>query len=452
MTRAAVRKPAAAPRLVKAAASSRLVDDVSSRLVDDEAPPLAALAPFDAMGDAVALIDRRQRTVAGGTRALAQVLEAAGVDLAWPAPLSAWGAALPGLLEGLDAMHGAGEPTRDAQEDARGNDRDDARADAHHPPHRWRCGAAEDLAVEATALDPRWLLLRLHDDRQHRREQREALRRQLHDRESLLFTSRSVSVGEVGSVLAHELNQPIGAVANLLRGLRLRVARRALDDAAAAEELQAIERAIDQVMFAARVIQRIREFTHARAPQLEALDLVRLLHGSASLLDWDWQRTGVALELDIPAGPVHVRGDATMLQQVVANLMRNALDALREHPPATPHVVLALRRQGEEAVVSIADNGAGMSEQAEQRLFVPFTSSKPTGLGIGLSICRSFVELHQGRLWFTRNDGGGCTFHFRLPLAHAAAAAGAGAGDGARAADIQGAPGTPRAETRGAVS
>jgi two-component system, LuxR family, sensor kinase FixL len=325
------------------------------------------------------------------------VLVAAGVGPACPAPLSDWGVAWPGLIEGLEQML----KTPDASEAC----------------SRWRCGATGDLEVEAVAADSRWLLLRLRDDGQHRREQREALRRQLRDRESLLFTSRAVSVGEVGSVLAHELNQPIGAVANLLRGLRLRLARRAKGDEAATEELQAIDRAIDQVMFAARVIQRIREFTHARAPRLEALDLAHLLHGSASLLDWDWQRTGVALKLDIPAGPIQVRGDATMLQQVVANLMRNALDALRENPPASPRVVLSLRQEGEEAIVGIADNGAGMSPQAEQRLFVPFTSTKPTGLGIGLSICRSFVELHQGRLWFSRNDAGGCTFHFRLPLA-----------------------------------
>ena len=392
----AARKPAAAPRLVKPA-------------------PISAdglLAAFEAMGDAVALIDREQRVVVAGTSGFARLLDAASISLAWPAPLSALDAAMPGLLEGLEQMN-----------------------EAHG---RWRCGSANDIAVDAAAIDGHHVLLRLLDDRQHRREQREAMRRQLHDRESLLFTSRSVSVGEVGSVLAHELNQPIGAVANLLRGLRLRVARRAQDDAAAAEELQAIERAIDQVMFAARVIQRIREFTHARAPQLEVLDLARLLRASASLLDWDWQRTGVALELDVPAAPLEVRGDATMLQQVVANLMRNALDALREHPPAAPRVVLALRRQGEEAIVSIADNGAGMTEQAEARLFVPFTSSKPTGLGIGLSICRSFVELHQGRLWFSRNDDGGCTFHFRLPLAHAASAA--STASGASPVETRGAP------------
>ncbi len=356
-----------------------------------DAPPLSCLAALEHLGDAVALIDRRTQAAVHGTPPLLPLLEAAGAHAAWPVALTQWELALPGLLQGLrNLQEGQG---------------------------RWRCGPSGDHTVEAAALDERWLVLRLVDEGSHQRAQREALRRQLHDRESLLFTSRSVSVGEVGSVLAHELNQPIGTIANLLRGLRLRLSKRAASDAGAADELAAIERAIDQVMFAARVIARIREFTHARAPQLESLDLGVLLQSSASLLDWDWQRTGVALELVLPAEAVHVQGDATMLQQVVTNLMRNALDALRENPPSAPRVVLSLRREDQAAVVSIADNGAGMSADAEQRLFVPFTSSKPTGLGIGLSICRSFVELHQGRLWFSRNETSGCTFFFRLPLA-----------------------------------
>ena len=109
-------------------------------------------------------------------------------------------------------------------------------------------------------------------------------------------------------------------------------------------------------------------------------------------------------------------------------------------PTATPLRELPDMAAFDEASVllEVADNGAGMTEQAEARLFVPFTSSKPTGLGIGLSICRSFVELHQGRLWFSRNDDGGCTFHFRLPLAHAASAA--STASGASPVETRGAP------------
>jgi two-component system sensor kinase FixL len=98
------------------------------------------------------------------------------------------------------------------------------------------------------------------------------------------------------------------------------------------------------------------------------------------------------------------------------NLMRNALDALRADPPPEPTLTLRLAVHGGEAEVQVRDNGCGLGQEAEAKLFVPFASTKPSGMGIGLSICRSFVELHQGRLWFSRNPGRGVTFHLNLPL------------------------------------
>jgi signal transduction histidine kinase len=210
------------------------------------------------------------------------------------------------------------------------------------------------------------------------------------------------------------LNQPIGATANLLRGLRARLCRRrpGLD----AEEAGALDRAIEQVMFAARVITRIREFTQCHQPRLEAVEMAGLVRESVSLLDWDASRTGARLTLRLPDPPITVRGDRVMLQQVLINLMRNALDAMRADPPADPHLQVRVVCGPREAVIQVCDNGCGLDSSAESRLFVPFASSKPSGMGIGLSICRSFVELHEGRLWFERNDGGGATFHVGLPL------------------------------------
>ena len=146
------------------------------------------------------------------------------------------------------------------------------------------------------------------------------------------------------------------------------------------------------------------------------------MRACASLLDWDLRRSAAALELALPAAPVRVRGDEVMLQQVVVNLMRNALDAMRSDPPAQPRLCLRLRANGREAELQVRDNGCGLADDAAARLFVPFASSKPNGMGIGLSICRSFVELHQGRLWFSRNADRGATFHLGLPLLAEAAA------------------------------
>jgi len=334
------------------------------------------------LGDAVALFDRRSRQLVWASDAwramLPQLADARDV------------AALESQLAGLGAALDAGS--------------DDAAA------RRLELGDSAQWGAELVALDDGQWLLRLTD----RRELGRALQRQLDDREQLLFTSRVFSVGEMATTLAHELNQPIGATANLLRGLRSRLARRkpALDS----EEAGALERAIEQVMFAARVITRIREFTHSHQPRHGRVDLAALLRASASLLDWDLRRSRARLLLQVPEGAVLVRGDEVMLQQVLVNLMRNALDAMRAEPPEEPQLTLTLSVKGQEAVVQVCDNGCGLGDDAAAKLFVPFASSKPTGMGIGLSICRSFVELHQGRLWFTRNAERGATFHVGLPL------------------------------------
>jgi two-component system sensor histidine kinase DctS len=347
-----------------------------------ECPLSEAATGLAALGDAVALIDLASRALCWTSPAWQRLLPA----LPQGTPLAEVEEALPGLSA---VRLGNGEAET----------------------RRFQAGDRQQWDAQVARLDERHRVLRLAD----RREQGREMQRQLDDREQLLFTSRVISVGEMATTLAHELNQPIGATANLLRGLRSRLSRRSgrLD----AEEAQALDRAIDQVMFASRVIARIREFTHSHQPRPTRLDLAALLRESAALLDWDLQRSGARLVLDLPEQGVCVRGDEVMLQQVVVNLMRNGLDALRADRPAAPQLALRLAMHNGEAEVQVCDNGCGLSDEGEARLFVPFASTKPSGMGIGLSICRSFVELHQGRLWFSRNADRGVTFHLNLPLA-----------------------------------
>jgi two-component system, LuxR family, sensor kinase FixL len=281
---------------------------------------------------------------------------------------------------------------------------------------RTRCGVSGEYVAQRVALDARHVLLRLDDER----ERLHHLQRQLDDREGLLFTSRSLTVSEMGSVLAHELNQPIGATVNLLRGLKVRLARRHPDST---DELAALDKAVQQVSYASQIIGRVREYTQSRQPKTETLDLVDLVHQSLALLDWDLQREAVRLVLRLPQPadvPVPVQGDAVMLQQVLINLLRNALDALRLDRPKEPVIDIELQVEGGRAELRVGDNGPGITPQTESRLFVPFSSTKPNGMGLGLSICRSLIEMHQGRLWFTRREAGGCCFHFALPMLAAA--------------------------------
>ena len=268
------------------------------------------------------------------------------------------------------------------------------------------------------------LALRLLPELAHER----ATRRHLEDRERLLFTSRSVAVGEMATTLAHELNQPLGAVTNVLRGLKARLdAVIANPQPAALPPLaQGVQLALDQVQYAARIIGRIRDYTQSRQPRRERVDLHALLHNSLTLLDWDMDRHGVQLRVELApdADGEHgaaVAGDGVMLQQVMVNLLRNAIDAMAATPAGQRRLAISSRvdEGAGQIEIAIADTGCGIGDDGAAQLFMPFYSTKPTGMGIGLNICRSLIELHQGRLWFTPNQPRGCVFHVALPLAAA---------------------------------
>lgn len=273
-------------------------------------------------------------------------------------------------------------------------------------PHR-RSGLVYD-AFFTRGADGR-VYVRLEDAS----ERREAQRRHLADRERLILTSRSMSVGEMASTIAHELNQPLGSVANLLNALKTRAARGTL----APEDVHpALSKAADQILYAAGIIARIREYVDARQPRREPLDLSRLARTVLALLDWEIQREGVQARIRVPEGLPPALGDEIMIQQVMTNLTRNAIDAMRLQPQERRRLAIEAEAATAERIeIRISDNGAGLTEEQAARLFTPFFSTKPGGMGIGLNICRSIIELHRGDLWFTRNPEGGTTFHIVLP-------------------------------------
>ena len=360
-----------------------------------------------ALGDAVAVFgDTPDKPLHWCSPALSQWLglDAAGCRALTPAALAA---RLDGLQAGLDAVSGG--PWSGVVAD-RGNPA------AGEP--RWRL-------AELRAAPDGVRVLRLQPESAQQR----ATRRHLEDRERLLFTSRSVAVGEMATTLAHELNQPLGAVTNVLQGLKARLACAAARPDNGANVLphlaQGAQLAIDHVQYAARIIGRVREYTQSRQPRRERVDLNALLNDSLTLLDWDLQRHGVQLRIhfsaETAADRAPVVGDTVMLQQVLVNLLRNAIDAMSAAPAGQRVLDISSRIDDAGQIeIAIADTGSGIDDDAASQLFMPFFSTKPTGMGIGLNICRSLIELHQGRLWFTPNAGRGCTFHIALPLARAA--------------------------------
>lgn len=244
-------------------------------------------------------------------------------------------------------------------------------------------------------------------------ERERVTQRHLEDREQLLFTSRAISVSEMATTLAHELNQPIGTIANLLRGIGMRLHR---SNGGSEEILAALDRATDQALFAAKIITRIRDYTHSLQPRREHIDIADLVCASVALLDWEIRRERIAVHLDAGTAALPVEGDEVMLQQVLVNLLRNAIDAMRGGAHETQRLEVRAQLIDSEVEITISDSGCGLSAEAEKDLFVPFISTKPTGMGVGLNICRSFVELHQGKLWVSHNEDVGCTFHVTLPV------------------------------------
>lgn len=241
------------------------------------------------------------------------------------------------------------------------------------------------------------------------------LRRAFADRVELAHTARRLAVTEMTSVLAHEMGQPLGSIGNLVGGLKTRAEKGMLrpEDAAAT-----LARAAEQVLYAGGILQRLRDYVAERRPETAEVDLAALIGRSLDLLTSEIEEQGIALDASLCAEVPEACGDAVMLQQVVVNLARNAIEAMSAVPPGRRrlHVSCALDGSGKIAV-SIADSGPGIDPAQEGRLFRPLSSGKPGGAGIGLSVCRTIIELHRGRLWYTHGEEGGAAFHFVVPAA-----------------------------------
>lgn len=245
------------------------------------------------------------------------------------------------------------------------------------------------------------------------------------ERDQLFLRSRSISVSEMATTLAHELNQPLGAISNILIGLQIRLEAGTAD---ADQYREAVDLALQQTQFAARVISRIRDFTESRQPEFVQFNVVDLLNHSVRLLDWVFsadsvrvvltctEPDGVGSTTDEEHNPERflVTADYTMIQQVFTNLLRNASDAIRDtkHDKRTIRVMVSRVHDG--IKIEIKDSGMGLKGVNPENLFMPFQSSKKDGMGVGLNICKSFIELHQGKLWVTPNKGVGCTAHVLL--------------------------------------
>ncbi|MFG1210505.1 cache domain-containing protein [Xanthobacter flavus] len=229
-------------------------------------------------------------------------------------------------------------------------------------------------------------------------------------------TSRLVSMGEMATSLAHELNQPLAAVANYCEG-----AIRRLEIGVADHDglLGAMRKASDQANRAASIVSRLRRFLRRSEPTLEPLPMAEIIEEAVAISALGVRRRGVAVAVEIEPDLPAVRTDRVLISQVLFNLVRNGIEAMEANAPGRRRLVVAACRgdDGRMVEVRVADQGPGIAESDRDTVFQPFYTSKLEGLGVGLNICRSIVESHGGRIWVTDNPAGGVIFHFTVPAA-----------------------------------
>ncbi|MDG3440642.1 PAS domain-containing sensor histidine kinase [Nitrospirillum amazonense] len=267
-----------------------------------------------------------------------------------------------------------------------------------------------ELAVGAVDLEGERLFTGfIHDLTEH-----QAVERRLQQLQAeLLHVSRVSVMGQLASALAHELNQPLTAVVNYIKAsLRLLERPEAIDMPLARE---AMEKASAQALRAGQIIRRLRDFIAKGGTDRRAESLDGLIEEAAALALVGARESGVRMELRLQRQDLRAVIDKIQIQQVLLNLIRNAVEAMEGRPER----ILSITAMPDGAgfmEIAVADTGHGLDEAAMARLFQPFVSGKERGMGVGLSISRSIVEAHGGRLWPERNEHGGATFRFTLPL------------------------------------
>ena len=238
-------------------------------------------------------------------------------------------------------------------------------------------------------------------------------------REELTRASRVVTMGELTASIAHEVNQPLTAVVtNADAGLRwLAGATPNLEEARAA--LGRIKRDGNR---ASDVIARIRMLVKKSGTEKEMLEMNEVIQETVALAQGELRRKSVALRTELAGDLPLVQGDRVQLQQVLLNLIMNGMEAMSAVADRPRELVIATwKDQVDKIRVTVKDFGVGLEPPSVERVFEAFYTTKPQGIGIGLSISRSIIEAHNGRLWATRNDGPGATFQFTLPIYDAAA-------------------------------
>ncbi len=229
----------------------------------------------------------------------------------------------------------------------------------------------------------------------------------------LAHISRLSAMGEMASTLAHELNQPLSAISNYLMGSRRLLADDTDERSAILRD--ALEKATDQSIRAGHIIRRLRDFVSRGESERRVENITRLVEEASALALVGVKDRDIRVHFYFDPAVGSVLADRVQVQQVLLNLIRNAVDAMEESSLRNLSISTA-RIEGQFARVGVGDTGIGITPDVADQLFTPFVSTKRHGMGVGLSISRTIVEAHGGRIWAEPNPAGGTIFHFTLPI------------------------------------
>jgi len=244
-----------------------------------------------------------------------------------------------------------------------------------------------------------------------RKRAEEALR---HAQAELAHVTRVMTLGELTASISHEVNQPIAAV--VLNGqvcLRLL----ALETPRVDEMRAAVERIVKDANRASEVIQRIRALAKRTEPQMTSLDINDVIREAILLVQREVLSHGVSLQTELASGLPPVLGDRVQLQQVVINLLMNGVEAMASVTDRPREILIRSQlHEAGQVLVAVLDSGIGIDSETAERLFSAFFTTKPSGMGMGLSISRSIIRAHGGRLWVSPNPDHGAAFQFTVPI------------------------------------
>lgn len=231
----------------------------------------------------------------------------------------------------------------------------------------------------------------------------------------LVHVSRLSAMGEMAATLAHELNQPLGAISNYTKGCKRLLATP--NPASVAKSIEVLDKAAEQAQRAGQIIRRLREFVARGETEKRAEAVTGLIEEASALALVGAAEQSIVARVAVDPRAASVLADRVQVQQVLVNLIRNACEAMQEAPRR--ELSIAARPLGRDMVeITVADTGPGIAAEVADRLFQPFVTTKRDGMGVGLSICRTIVEAHGGQLTVARNGSGGATFRLTLPAAH----------------------------------